>query len=163
MKKKKVKLALGMIVKDEVKELKRILSAYSKYFDEIQITITNESNKQELEEICKKYNAISSFFVWCNDFSKARNYNKSLIKSDYYLRLDADDAIINPEKLREVAQYALDNDVSVIYHFYEYSRDEWGNVNAAHWRDSLIKVTDNLYWTNQFTKIYCLNVFQAIE
>lgn len=81
----KPKLGLGIIGKDEVDQIERILKNYSKYFNEIQITITNTSKLDEIKEVCDRYGAIHSFFEWQNDFAKARNYNKALFKeSDYY-------------------------------------------------------------------------------
>ena len=130
-----VRLGLGIICKDEVSEIERILKDYSSYFGEIQITITHPDKRKELEEVCKKYNAVPSYFDWMFDFSKARNFNKAQFKkSEYYLRLDSDDAIVNPAKLIPLAEKAKEDGVSVVYTPYLYSKDEFGNCNASHYR-----------------------------
>lgn len=147
-----VKLGLGMIVKDEVSELERILSHYGKFFDEIQITITSPDKREELEKVCETYLASPSYFEWKNEyklfpFDVARNFNKAQFKaSDYYFRMDADDAIRGAENIRKVAQKAQSMDISLVLCFYEYARDEWGNVVAGHNRETLIKCSDNLKW-----------------
>lgn len=148
-----VRVGLGLIVKDEVDALKRILTDYKSFFDEIQITITNPSRRSELEKLCAEHGAIASYYDWMAEghklfpFDLARNFNKKqFTKSDYYFRLDSDDAIKGAQNIRKVAQKAKDMDVSLILCFYEYARDEWGNVVAGHNRETLIQCSDNLYW-----------------
>lgn len=148
----KVKLGLGMIIKDETDDLRRILSSYKDYFDEIQITITCPSKKSELEDICKFHKAIPSYFEWKDKyklfpFDVARNFNKDQFKaSEYYFRLDADDEIFGAENIRLVAQKAKEQDVSLVMCFYDYARDEWGNTVAGHNRETIIQLSDNLFW-----------------
>jgi glycosyltransferase involved in cell wall biosynthesis len=104
-----MKLALGMIVKDEVEQVENILKSYSNYFDEIQITVTHPSRKEELYKVISDNGGTPSYFEWVDDFAAARNYNMSLCKADYIFRLDADDTISNPQNIRTAfGQYILD-------------------------------------------------------
>lgn len=145
-----MRLGLGMIVKDEVLDLDRILDNYAQYFDEVQITITNESKRKELETICEKYGAVSSYFEWCDDFAKARNFNKEQFKNcDIYFTLDSDDEIDNPEGIRGIADKQFSEDLNIVYLPYIYSKDDHGNVNASHNKERFIKLTDNLYWNKR--------------
>lgn len=145
-----VKLGLGMIVKDEVKDLEYILSSWRNLFDEVHITITNPSKRQELEELCVKHNATPSYFEWVNDFSAARNFNKCQFKeADYYMRIDADDTILNQEAVRRVVEKAKDENVSLVLCNYNYSRDEDGNTNASHYRETFIRCSENLFWNKK--------------
>lgn len=150
-----LKLGLGMICKDEVEDIKRILSSYRDLFDEVQITITDESKREELEAVIKEYNGTPSFFEWKSrhrlfPFDEARNFNKSQFKgSDYYVRLDTDDSIQNSDQLRKVAKKAKDHGISVVLCFYDYARDEWGNTVAGHNRETIIQCSDNLFWNKR--------------
>lgn len=142
-----MKLGLGMIVKDEVEDLDRILTDYREYFDEVQITITSQDKRNELEQICQKFDAVASYFEWVNDFSAARNFNQSQFKDcDYYMTLDSDDEILNPEKIRDAAKKAASDDVSLVSFWYDYSRDADGNTNAGHYKQRLIRLDGNSIW-----------------
>lgn len=151
----KVRLGLGMIVKDEMKELEMILEKYSHLFHEIQITLTDESVKEIMESVVRKFGGVPSFFEWKSrhnlfPFDEARNFNKSQFKdSDYYFRLDADDEIIGEDKVLAVAQKAFDQGITLVMCPYDYARDEWGNTVAMHNRETIIKLDDNLYWNKR--------------
>lgn len=143
-------VGLGMIIKDEDQHLERILSKYRKYFGEVQITITSDLKIKELQNICEKYNCFHSYFKWIDDFSAARNFNmKQFKKSDYYFRLDADDDIENPEAIQEVYEKCKKQNISMVLAYYDYARDEDGNTNAAHYRESIIKLDENLFWNKE--------------
>lgn len=149
----KVRLGLGMIVKDEVEDIERILSNYKHLFGEIQITITSPEKRGELESICVAHGAVPSYYDWKSEghtlfpFDLARNFNMAQFKnSDYYFRLDSDDEIRGVENVGAIAQKAHDNDVSMVLCFYEYSKDQWGNVVAGHNRETFIQLTDNVKW-----------------
>ncbi len=140
-------IGLGMIVKasnEEAVGLDTCLKSVAEHVDEIQITITGQNNK--VEEIAKKYNANVSYFEWIDDFSAARNYNRSLIKSDWYLWLDADDTLQGAENLHKLVGEAEESNVSGVYIFYEYQHDNNGNCIDAHWKAQLIKNIDDWSW-----------------
>lgn len=141
-------LALHVIVKDQIDEVKRILSAYEKYFDEVVIAVD-----ERIEDFKKLENEKVKIFHYTKrnqkgriDFDDKRNFLVSKTKGDYYFRLDTDDEIVNPERIKEVFEDAVKNEISIVYCFYDYSRDEWGNINAGHYRETIIKNSPNLYW-----------------
>jgi len=142
-------ICLGMIVKDEVSDIERILKDYRQYFDEIQITITSPDKRKEIEEICDKYKANYTYFEWVEDFAAARNFNKELCKSDWVFVIDTDDVILYPEKIREVAERAKSEHFNVVYGYYHYGVDQDGNCCAAHWKERLIKNSKNLRWNKK--------------
>ncbi len=141
-----------MIFKDEVNEFKRIMATYAPIFDEIVIAVDYKFN--EFKEVADSYPTKSIKilpYTWQNDFAHKRNFVHYHITGDMYMRLDADDAISvhSVNKIRAIAEEAHNNDVSIVFGYYNYARDQWGNINAAHWRDVLIKKTDNLYWNKK--------------
>lgn len=140
-------IALGIIAKDEVAKLKNIIDKYGKFFDQIHIAYDN----LKVEEV-KNDNVFLHSYIWINDFSHKRNYLANKIKAsgcDYYFTIDCDDEIENPEGIKNIYKKAKDQDVSIVYLPYEYSKDEFGNVNAAHNKERLIKCTDNLFWNKK--------------
>lgn len=146
-----MKLSLAVIVKDEVSNVNRIIADYSKYFDEMIFAVDDD---KALAELSKNTNAKFYKYDWgeeekkCGllDFARKRNFAASKVTGDYYVRIDTDDSISNPEKLREVAEYADKNKISVVVCYYLYSKDDNGNTNAAHYRETIIKNSQNLKW-----------------
>ncbi len=90
-----IKLSVCMIVKDEEKVLERALGCVKKFADEI--VIVDTGSKDRTKQVAFKYTSKVYDFVWCDDFSKARNYSFSLASGDYLMWLDADDFIADSE------------------------------------------------------------------
>ena len=147
-----MRLSLAMIFKDEVKQFERIMASYSKLFDEVIIAVDFKINEfKKIAELYPDKKVKVLPYTWQNDFSHKRNFVAYHVTGDMYFRLDADDAI-NPnsiEKVRDIAQQAVDNKIDIVFGYYNYSRDQWGNVNAAHWREMIIKNDANLYWNKK--------------
>ena len=143
-----MKLSLALIFKDEVDQFKRIVNLYQKYFDEIVVAVDDKVD--EFIDVSKANQQIKVIpYLWVNDFAAKRNFVHSHITGDYYVRIDADDEIVNPDRLRVVAENALKEGTSIVYCYYIYSKDEHGICNAAHWRETIIKNTPNLYWNKK--------------
>lgn len=146
-----MKLSLAIIAKDQVEEVENLIKLYHQYFDEIVIVGDKEHFKFKLLTGVWKENdseCLVSYheYKWINNFADKRNFLTSKINGDYYFRLDTDDTIENPEKIREVAEEAFNNNIDVVYCWYDYSKDEYGNTNAGHYRETIIKKTDKIYW-----------------
>jgi tetratricopeptide (TPR) repeat protein len=149
------KIALAMIVKsdEEVGELRRALSTVAKHVDGIFITITNP-NQKKLEKLCKEFGAHVSYFEWCMDFSKARNFSFDQVTDDYthIFWMDADDMLQGGESLRTLAQESLDKNIGAIFARYLYSCEfnEDGsikNILIEHLRERLLMNNKNYYWS----------------
>lgn len=124
-------IALALIVKDTPEEailLERCLKNLQPYVDGIFITITNkkgEKMKSEVLEVCALSGAETSFFEWCNDFSKARNFNFSQVPADfdYILWCDADDIYDHPEKIKPLVEQNPTVDGFAFFYYYEVDSD----------------------------------------
>ncbi len=143
-----MKLSLSIIVKDEVNEVKRILRDYEQYFDSVDIAV--DFKLEEFEVLKKNHPKLNVYpFTWINDFAAKRNFLASKIDADYYMRMDTDDEILNPENIRASVEQAVAEDIAIIYVLYEYAHDDDGNVIAAHNRDTVIKKCNNLFWNKK--------------
>lgn len=140
-----MKLALAIIVKDELEQIKEILKKYSIYFNEIILAVD-----YKFDEFCLLKNEYPQLEVyqyqWINDFSHKRNWLAEKIKSPYYFRMDTDDDIKNPENIAIIFNKMLLNNIDIIYLHYNYSRDTDGNIDAGHWRETIIKKRSDIYW-----------------
>ena len=98
-------LSCCFIVKNEEKVLSRILDCVKKFADEIIVVDTGSIDKTK--DIAKKYTDKVFDFVWCDDFSKARNYAFSKSTCDYNMWLDADDFIF-PKDIEKILKLKQD-------------------------------------------------------
>ena len=139
----KEKLALNVIVKNEIEDVERIVAKYGKYFDEICIAVDENVEKFKIRFKDK----IKVFpYKWCNDFANKRNFLVEKTESKYYFRMDCDDDIEHPELLRDSFDLMVKKGFDVIYYYYIYSRNEFGSPDAEHWRESIIKKRPDIYW-----------------
>lgn len=90
-----------MIVKNEEQNLDVCLRAIRHYVDEIIIVDTGSFDKTK--EVALKYTDKIYDFVWCDDFSKARNFSIAKSKNDWVLILDADEEVaeVNRESIEK--------------------------------------------------------------
>ena len=84
-------LSLCMIVKDEEDVIDRVLTCSNRFADEI--IIVDTGSKDKTKEICKNFTDKIYDFVWCDNFSLARNFSFSKATKEYIMWLDADDYI----------------------------------------------------------------------
>jgi glycosyltransferase involved in cell wall biosynthesis len=134
-----------MIVKDEELVLNNVLSSIHDVVDEIIIVDTGSIDKTK--EIAKKYTNNIYDFIWCDDFSKARNFSFSKATCQYCMWIDADDILLetDKEKLKQLKQ-DLDSETSVVMMPYHTSFDVEGNPTFTYYRERLLRRKDNFKW-----------------
>lgn len=88
-----------MIVKDESEQLADCLASIESLADQIHIVDTGSSDNTV--DIARQHKAEVTFFIWCDDFSAARNESLRGCKSDWVFILDADERIA-PEDLPKI-------------------------------------------------------------
>jgi len=84
-------VSVCMIVKNEEKNIRRVLECAKKFADEIIVVDTGSEDRTP--EIARELGAKVYFFQWCDDFSAARNESLKYATCDWILWLDADDYI----------------------------------------------------------------------
>ena len=146
-KKPKIKLALCVIVKgsdDEAERLRHCLSLSSMGVDGIFITITQPN--EAVEKVCEDYKAHVSHFSWCNDFSKARNFNFEQVPKTYthILWLDADDGLRGIEKLKGILSQHSDVDTFILNYLYEFDKER--NPTVVHMKTQIVKNDGCVKW-----------------
>ncbi|MGL4849055.1 MAG: glycosyltransferase, partial [Clostridium sp.] len=82
-------LSVCLIVKNEEKNLPRCLRSVKDLVQEIVVVDTGSVDRTK--EIALEYGAKVVDFVWCNDFSAARNLSIDNATGDWILFLDADE------------------------------------------------------------------------
>lgn len=141
-----ITISVCMIVKNEEDVLDRALSSIKGIADEIIIVDTGSTDYTK--QIAKKYTDQVYDFVWCNDFSKARNYSFSKATKDYCMWLDADDVVLDKDKEDLLAlKHSLSPDVSVVMMKYNTGFDKEGHPTFTYYRERLLRREDNFRWS----------------
>ncbi|MGL6107474.1 glycosyltransferase family 2 protein [Romboutsia sp.] len=91
-------ISLCMITQNNERTLERALNSVSSLVNEIIIVDTGSSDKTI--EIAKKFNSKIYHFIWCNDFSKARNFALDKATMEWILVLDSDEYIEQTTAIR---------------------------------------------------------------
>ena len=140
-----ISISLCMIVKNEEEVLARCIDSVKDIVDEIIIVDTGSEDKTK--EIASLYTNKVFDFQWKDDFSLARNYSFSKAKKDYILWLDADDIILEDDriKLMELKE-SIDPDVDIVMMRYNVGFDESGNITMSYFRERLLKRIKNYIW-----------------
>ncbi|MCR4787981.1 MAG: glycosyltransferase [Lachnospiraceae bacterium] len=85
------KISVCSIVKNEEKNIEKMLESLKKYGFEIVIVDTGSTDRTK--EIAGRYTDKVFDFEWCDDFAKAKNFAASKAKNDWILFMDADEWI----------------------------------------------------------------------
>jgi tetratricopeptide (TPR) repeat protein len=147
-------IGLAMIMKDETNDLQRIIREYGEYFDRIYVTVTHKPTYDVLLSELKELNYPKfelSYFEWINHYGKARLYNLSKVKTDYWMWIDLDDSIINPDKIPELFSQAIKEDLDIVYLPYDYYQNEFGDSESMLWRERIIKNSPDIKWESVTT------------
>lgn len=110
-------ITLHMIVKDEEKYLPICLKSVRDWVDEI-IIVDTGSNDATVS-IAESFSARVERFDWVDDFSRARNFALSFVKTPWTLWLDADDLVLNPQVLPEITERAHKRQCQAIWSTYK--------------------------------------------
>ncbi|MGN0638568.1 MAG: glycosyltransferase [Huintestinicola sp.] len=94
-------LSIGMIVKNEEKNLDRCLSALKPILENIdsELIIADTGSEDNTVEIAKKYTDNVFYFEWINDFAAARNSTLDRATGEWFMFVDADEFFQNCEPL----------------------------------------------------------------
>jgi GT2 family glycosyltransferase len=94
----KPEISAVVIVKDEEKNIKKMLDNIINLVHEIIIVDTGSTDFTK--DIAKTYPKVKLYdFEWCDDFSKARNFANSKATKDWILSIDADETITGLDTL----------------------------------------------------------------
>ncbi len=101
-------ISIAMIVKDEAANLEECLSGLSRIADEL--CVVDTGSHDDSVELARKHHARVSIYIWCDDFSAARNESLRLCESDWIFVVDADERIAEEDasKVKALAEGGMD-------------------------------------------------------
>lgn len=142
---KPITISLCMIVRNEEDTIARCLDSVKGIPNEIVIVDTGSTDKTK--EIASRYTKKIYDFVWIDDFAAARNTAFSYATKEYILWLDADDVLLEPDRLKFLALKKTFNPaIDVVNMPYLLAFDELGNVTYSLRRNRLVKRSKNFKW-----------------
>lgn len=134
-------LSVTLICKNEEANLKRLLPQLD-FADEVVVVDTGSTDNTAT--VAKSYTDKVYEFVWCDDFSKARNYAIAQATCDYVMWLDADDVI--PESTKNCIMGWKKSDMGrgktqncADFYYVKYEMD--GQIHFWFWRERIVKRT----------------------
>lgn len=134
-----------MIVKDEENIIARCLDSAYGIADEI--IIIDTGSKDRTKEICSKYTDKIFDFEWIDNFAAARNYAFSKASKEYILWMDADDVILEEDRVKFLQfKKELDNTVDSVAMLYNLAINEYGKASLSYRRNRLVKRSRNFTW-----------------
>lgn len=145
-------ISLACILKNEVSNIIPLLESVKDCFDEIHFTDTGSTDGsiELLEGLSRGTNPANAkiflhHFKWVDDFSAARNYSFSHVKTDYVMWMDLDDVLNNAKDF-----ISWRDSVMGIANFwiatYHYASDESGKPMCSFARERVIKNGIGLKW-----------------
>lgn len=137
-------ISLGLIVKNEVKQVKRIVKEAEPYFDGIYITCTHRPSLEKFKKLQSKKVHVD-YFKWVEDFSAARNHNYTQIPEGWFFWVDADD-IVDFSKIPALVKEATSQQADSVFLKYDYAQDEYGQTIVEHWRERLVNMKHGWEW-----------------
>lgn len=142
-------LSLCMIVRDEEPVLKRCLESASELVDEI--VIVDTGSRDLTREIALSFTDKVYDFVWCDDFSAARNFAFSKASGDYLMWLDADD-VIEGENVRLFRDIISKLDIDrpdVVMLPYNVAFDEGDRVLLSYERERIVRANAGFWFVGE--------------
>ena len=139
-------IGVGIIVHKE-ESIKQCIESFEKHVDQIVVvcqTDTPDKVRKLAKEASKKVE-IHEFGDWQDDFAMKRNFCFSKLKAKWFLWVDADDIVYQPENLRKLINNAFSN-VGAIWLPYHYAMDEFGNPTTIYERERLMRANFGWIW-----------------
>lgn len=138
-------------MKNERKNLPRLLESVEGCFDEIHITDTGSTDgtleflKEQASQIAK-CQVFTHHFKWVNSFCKARNASFEPVTTDYIMWMDADDVLSDKAAFIKWRDYAMEFG-EMFFNTYNYALDNNGKPQVSFVRERVFKTSVKPKWS----------------
>ncbi len=140
-----ITLSLCMIVKNEEETLGRCLESVKDIMDEIIIVDTGSDDNTK--NIAKKYTDLIYDFEWVDDFSAARNYSFSKATKEYVMWMDADDVILEENRIElKKLKENFNTKVDTVIMKYQLVSRESGKIATYFYRERIVRRSKGFKW-----------------
>ncbi len=144
---------MAIITRNSEATIRDCVESFIDHVDQVVIVKAGESTDktvQILDDLKTAYPAKVELydFTWIDDFSAARNFSFSKLKTDFALWVDSDDTVYQPENLRKLADGA-GPEVGAVWFPYHYAIDEFGNPTTIYERERLLRMAYGWIWRSR--------------
>lgn len=136
-------ISLALIAKNEAPNVKRLFDSVEGCFDEIVFVDTGSDDGTQ--DIARDLGATVYHFDWVHDFSAARNFSFSKVKTDFVMWLDLDDVLKGKEAFIEFRNSALQY-FDYVLATYNYALDATGKPLVSFMRERIFRMSTNPKW-----------------
>lgn len=136
-------ISLSLIAKNEAPNIKRLFDSVEGCFDEIVFVDTGSTDGSQ--DIARSLGASVHHFDWINDFSAARNYSLSKVKTDYAMWLDLDDVLHNKQGFLDFRDNAMQF-FDWVLATYNYALDSNGKPIVSFMRERIFNMHKKPQW-----------------
>lgn len=97
----RILLTIAVLASRNKAEIRRCLNSLQPIMEKIpsELVIVDTSQDASVHALCLEYTDRVAEFVWCNDFSKARNVSVEMARGEWYLFIDDDEWFVEYDEL----------------------------------------------------------------
>lgn len=129
--------------------LQKCVESVSPHVDAVVIAFNGPGEWPLSDEVMEANKVFTRSYEWEDDFGLARNQSFELAKEydpDWILWIDADDVLVDGDKLRPMVE-SLEDDVVAVFMRYDYLVDEEGKPLIQQWRERLMSTKTDWRWS----------------
>ena len=143
-------IGIGIIARNVERTLKPCVESFIAHVDQCVLVLAGESTDKTAKiagSLRNKYLQKLSLhsFEWIDDFAAARNFSFSYLKTDWFMWIDADDVIYQPENIKKVVG-TCQPDTGAIWLPYHYAMDEFQNLTTLYERERILRRDIGWVW-----------------
>jgi glycosyltransferase involved in cell wall biosynthesis/predicted nucleic acid-binding protein len=144
-------LSIGLLVSNRKDTVRKCLDSLTPIREAVacELIITDTGCDADLRAVLEEYADKLNEFVWCNDFSKARNANLALAEGEWYLYVDDDEWFTETADLIGFftsGEYKKFADASYIQRNYN---DREGTGYTDSWVSRVAKITPEIHFVSK--------------
>ena len=149
-------VGIALITRNAENSIANCINSFKDHVDQVVVVLAGKST-DKTEEIIRTIPKVE-VYEWLedideptgeiNDFAAARNFSFSKLNTDYYMWLDSDDELVNPEKIRGVIEKTYGKFGGIWFPYY-YAFDEFNNVTVVYERERILDSRYQWVWQNR--------------
>ena len=139
-------IGVGIIARNAESTIRTCIQSFAPHVDQIVVVLAGKSEDKTARLAKKASTKVELYdFSWIDDFSAARNFCFSKLRTDWLMWVDADDEVYQAENLRRLCETSHP-EIGGIWFPYHYALDEFGNVTTIYERERLLRASCGWVW-----------------
>lgn len=147
----KILLSIALMASNRKDTIQKCLDSLTTIREQLpcELIILDTGCDAELRAVLEQYGDIVESFVWCNDFSKARNETLKLASGEWYLYLDDDEWFVDTEELIDFFKSGEYKNYSYASYIQRNFLDMEGSQYTDAWVSRMIRRTEETHFESR--------------